>query len=69
MKKSKKYELNKEDLVKIGKGAGIALAGCLLTYLTEIIGDVDFGEFTSMVTALWSVVVNFVSKFLKDNSK
>ena len=33
---SKKYELNKVDLIKIGTGAGIAVGGALVTYLLEV---------------------------------
>lgn len=59
-----KYTLNKADLKKIAIGAGIALAGALLTYTTETITSVDFGEWTPIVVAIWSILANAARKFL-----
>ena len=61
---SLKYSLNKEDLKKIAIGAGIALAGALLTYVSETITSVDFGEWTPIVVAISAILVNAGRKFL-----
>lgn len=61
---SYRFTLNKEDLKKIAIGAGIALAGALLTYITETITSVDFGEWTPIVVAIWSILANAARKFL-----
>ena len=61
---SKKFSLNLVDLKKIGIGLLIAVIGAGLTYLTEMIPNVDFGSFSPLVVSAWSVVVNVVRKFL-----
>ncbi len=65
---SKLYKLNAEDLKKIGIGALVAVAGALLTYLSETIASVDFGELTPVVMALWSVIANVARKFLTNSA-
>lgn len=65
---SKLYQLNKEDLKKIGVGALVAVAGALLTYLTEAITQIDWGEMTPVIMALWSVLANVARKALTNNA-
>lgn len=65
---SKRGELNNIDWLKIGKGAIIALAGALATYLATLSGTIDFGDYTPLVTALFSVVVNLLNRWISDNS-
>jgi hypothetical protein len=62
---SQKYALNKNDLWKIVKGANIALGGALLTYLASVIGEVDFGPYTAVITAVASVLINAGLKFIE----
>ena len=61
---SKRFQLNKQDLSKIGKGLLIAAVGAILTYVTDMIPNVDFGEWTPVVVAAWSVIANTVRKLL-----
>lgn len=61
---SPKYSLNKEDLAKIGKGAGIALAGALVVYIAEVVPNVDFGAYTPVVVAIAGILVNAARKWL-----
>lgn len=61
---SKKFALNKHELLKIGKGLLIAMGGAALTYLTDMIPNIDFGQATPIVVAAWSVVVNIARKYL-----
>lgn len=63
---SKKYQLSTEDLKKIGIGALIALGGALLTYLTDLIPNVDFGVWTPFVVSGFGVLINLARKFLQD---
>lgn len=66
---SKAYSLNKTDLKKIGKGALIAVGGALLTYLTSVIGNLDLGnQWTPIVVAIGSILINAAWKFIQDNS-
>jgi len=64
---SPKYQLTVDDFKKLGTGLGIALLGAGLTYLTEQIPNIDFGQWTPIVVAFWSVVVNTVRKWLTDS--
>jgi len=62
---SEKYTLNKEDGLKIAKGAGIAVGGAVLVYLAEVLPKVDFGEYTPIVVAILSILINAGIKFFK----
>ena len=59
-----KYTLNTTDLKKIGTGAMVATIGALLTYLTQVITQIDFGQWTPIVVAVYGVLANIVRKFL-----
>ncbi len=73
---SKIYMLSKGDLVKIGKGAGIAAIGAVLTYLTSVVTNTDFSftyagvlyNYTAIVVAGWSIVANVARKFFSDTT-
>lgn len=64
MAESKKYKLNKKDMLKIGKGALIAVGGAVLTYGAEIIPNVDFGTYTAIVVSVSAVLINAGLKYL-----
>ena len=64
VKSSKKYELNKEDGVKIGKGALIAIGSVLITYAAQTIPNVNFGQYTPLVVGFSGILINFAKKFL-----
>lgn len=64
MTQSARFTLNKQDGQKIIKGALIALGGALLTYLLEIIPQIDFGVYTPTVVAVASIVINAGLKFI-----
>ena len=63
---SDRYTLNKEDFVKIGKGAAIAVSGALAAYLSQdVIPFLDDADLPSMLLASGlSVVVNLLRKFV-----
>jgi len=61
---SVQYTLAKSDLQKIAVGAGIAIGGALLTYLSSVVANTDFGVYTPIVTAAWAVVVNVARKYI-----
>lgn len=56
--------LNKESLLKIGKGALVAMGGAGLIYFSEVVAQVDWGYWTPLVTALAAVLVNIARKWL-----
>jgi hypothetical protein len=68
MEGSKRFSLNSIDWKKIGIGALVAGVGALLTYLTEVIGGIDLGEWTPVVVGIWSVIANIVRKWVADHS-
>jgi hypothetical protein len=61
-------QLDKTDWEKIAKGAGIAAAGAVLTYLSEAITTVEFGVYTAVAVSVFSVLINAGLKWVKDNS-
>lgn len=64
MAQSKKFTWNNDDLKSIGVGAGIAVTGAVLTYAADVVGNFDFGQWTPLVVALFSVLANAVRKWL-----
>lgn len=50
--------------VKIAKGAAIAGAGAVLTYLSQELSGHDFGDLQPVVAAVLAVLVNIVRKYL-----
>ncbi len=66
---SPKRKLNSIDFRKVAIGACVAVVGALLTYLTELVSGIDFGDFTAVVVSVWSIIANVVRKWLKDYTK
>lgn len=62
---SKRFKLNQEDTKKILTGACIAMGGALLTYLTQVIGETDFGDLTPLITAIAAILINAGRKALQ----
>ena len=60
-----KFSFDEETLIKIGKGFLIAMGGAVLTYLEEQIPHIDFGQFTGLVVALNSIMINTVREWMK----
>ena len=61
---SNKYTLDTFDWKKILVGAGIAVTGALLTYLTQVVTSLEPGIWTPFIVSAWSVVANIVRKWL-----
>lgn len=57
--------MNKTQLKKIAKGAGIAGGGAVLTYLLGELPNVDFGAYTALAVAIFSTLINTGLKFLE----
>ena len=64
MQASKKYKLNKEDSLKLLKGAGIAIGGALIVYAAEMLPQIEFGAFTAIAVALGGLLINLARKWL-----
>jgi len=61
---SKKFELNKKDMLKVGKGLLIAVGGAACTYIAQAVTQFDFGIYSPVVVSGFSVLINFLRKFL-----
>ena len=56
--------MNKQHYLSILKGAGIASGGALLTYALGQLPDMNFGPYTPIITALFSIAINAGLKYL-----
>lgn len=57
-----KLNLPVTEWVSLGKGALIAGAAAVLTYLVQNVTAADFGTYGPMVVAVLSVLVNYLRK-------
>ena len=62
--KSEQFELIKQDLLKIAKGALIAGVGALCTFILNNVGSIDFGQYTPFVAGAISILFNAILKFV-----
>lgn len=60
--------LSSYDWKKILIGLAVAVVGAGLTYVTAWISGADFGVWTPIIVAGFSVFANFVRKWIADNS-
>lgn len=58
------FPYGRQDLLKIGRGLGIALAGAALTYLLGVVGHTNFGIYSPLVMTVASTLVNAAIKAL-----
>lgn len=65
---SKRYALNKVDLMKAIRFLAVALAGTFLTTMTEVIGQFDFGDWTPMIASGVAMLVEVGRRFLTNYS-
>lgn len=63
---SPKYSLNKADLFKALRGLVVVLAGAALTYVADMIPNVDFGMYTPLVVSVSSTLIELGRRFLTD---
>ncbi len=56
--------MKREELIKVAKGAAIAAAGAVLTYVTQWVSGADFGAYTPAVVAGWSIAANALRKLV-----
>ena len=59
------FSFDSITLGKIARGAGIAIAGALLTYLAQYISSTDFGVYTPLVVTIASILVNAGREYIK----
>lgn len=67
---SEQFSLGKSDLIKIGKGALLALAGALAGYLTVLAAEwKDSPGYAVIIAAVASTLANAIRKWVADTSK
>lgn len=64
MENSPKYKLNKVDLKKISTGFLIAFGGFVLTYTTELLPLIEWGEYKEIVMVFSMAFINLARKWL-----
>lgn len=57
------------DWKAVGIQFALALAAFVLTYITEHIGDWDFGDWTGAVMVAWRTFMTFVGRWIPDTRK
>lgn len=62
---SPQFSLNREDAISILKGLIVALVGAALTYFSQVVAQTDFGQYTPIVVAIFSVIANVIRKWLE----
>lgn len=67
MEGSNRFQLSSYDWRKIFIGLGVALAGAALTYVSQVITTIDFGSWTPIVVAGFSVLANVIRKWISEN--
>lgn len=60
-------KLDTNDLITVAKGAALAAAGAAAVYLAEWASNSDFGQWSPTITALASIGLNIIRKWIKDN--
>jgi hypothetical protein len=58
----RKMALPTEDWKKVLTGAGLAILGAGVTYLSQNITNLDFGQYTYVIVPLVTVALNVIRK-------
>jgi hypothetical protein len=66
---SKGLSFDKNDMIVIVKNAVLVGVAAAVTFLAENLAKVDFGQSTALVIPIVAVVLNTVSRWLKDYTK
>ena len=62
---SPKYKLNSVDMNKVGKGALIAFGGFVLVYISDLLPQIDWGEYAPLIVPMGAILINFFIKLLQ----
>jgi len=65
---SERFKFIPEDIKSIVTGAAIAAGGAFATYLLEGLMQMNFGEYTPLIVAVLSVIINAVRKWIGENN-
>ncbi len=72
---SKAWTLIKPDLIKIAKGALIAIGGAVVAYLGQLSGMIDYSHYgmygpivATSVSAVSSILINVINKWINTST-
>lgn len=60
----RKLALPPQEWQSILKGAGLAVLGALVTYMSQNLTNVDFGQYTYIIVPAVTIVLNLLRKFV-----
>jgi len=63
---SKKFQLDKNDLLTIAKNAALVAAAATVTYLGETIANVDLGPSTAFIVPVATLALHALGRWLRD---
>ena len=66
---SKKFKLNKKDMLKLAKSFGLGVGGFVIAFLLDAMTAIDWGTYTPIVYSLSPVLANLLRTWIPDNSK
>ncbi len=62
---SPKYSLTKQDLLPLFKTLLALILGVVLTWMTQTIPNINFGEFSPVVTALFTMLIKVAQRWVE----
>ena len=62
------FALNTTDLISVGKNALLVGLAAVLTYVGENITKIDLGAASALVVPVVVVLINTLTKWVKDNT-
>ena len=65
---SEPFNLHSNDLKRVAVGGLICLVGALATYLEQSIPTIDFGQWTPLIVAVNSMIINFLRKWVSNTN-
>lgn len=71
MNGSTSFQLNRDDLIRIGRGAALAAAGAVVTFLaTEVVPHLDDSTaIGAVIAAVASTAINALRQWLRDTRR
>ena len=62
-----KNAFDKETIIKIVKGAGIAGTGAVALYLLDFVGTLEVGTLTPIIAAIVPILVNAIKEYMRES--